>query len=358
MNENETNEKRENRLPTVKSLCVRVPSVKAEEERRRLLSSGAVNTGLKVKREIGFVLIPVLFPVETQFETTESDFLPEKGRRTYQEIAEVPEGLRAALPTSFDVIGGIAIIKIKDELLPYKSAVGAAILKANSHLKTACLDMGVSGEYRVRGLEVIAGEERTETTHVEYGCRIRVDVARVYFSPRLASERRTVAGTVAEGETIIDLFAGAAPFSVMIAKYAKPAKVYAIDVNPAAVEYMRQNVKLNKVESIVEPTCADAREAIKRLPKADRVIMNLPHSAHEFWADAIGALKEKGTINYYEISEKEGIRERIEALKREATTLGFDAEERAVRIVHPYSPALVYFSVEFSVGGKSAAKII
>ena len=330
-------------------MCVRVPSAKAEEERRRLLAKGAVDTGLKLKREMGFVLIPVLSRVETEFGITEADFLPAEGRKTYQEMAEVPEALRALLPTSFDVIGDIAIIRLKGELLPHKSAVGAAILKANSHVKTVCLDKGVSGEYRVRGLELIAGEERTETTHVEYGCRIRVDVAKVYFSPRLANERRTVAGAVAEGETIIDMFAGACPFSIMIARFAKPKKIYAIDVNPAAVEYMRGNVRINKVENIIEPICADAREAIKRLPKADRVIMNLPHSAHEFWADAIGALKEKGTINYYEISEKEGIEGRIEALKKEARSLGFEAEARSVRIVHPYSPAQVYFSVEFSI---------
>ncbi|PKK81742.1 MAG: tRNA (guanine-N1)-methyltransferase [Thermoplasmata archaeon HGW-Thermoplasmata-2] len=339
-------------------MCVRVPSAKAEEERRRLLSKGSVDTGLKLKREEGFVLIPVLSHAETEFEITEADFIPAEGRKTYQEMAEVPEALRALLPTSFDVIGDIAIIKLKDELLPYKSAVGTAILKANSHVKTVCLDKGVSGEYRVRGLEVIAGEERTETTHVEYGCRIRVDVAKVYFSPRLANERRTMAGAVTEGETIIDMFAGACPFSIMIARFAKPEKIYAIDVNPAAVEYMRGNVRINKVENIVEPICADAREAIKRLPKADRVIMNLPHSAHEFWADAIGALKEKGTINYYEISEKDGIGERIDVLKREAKSLGFEAEARSVRIVHPYSPAQVYFSVEFSVKNKSAVKTI
>lgn len=331
-----------------KAPCVKVPSSKAEEERRRLSSIGALDAGLKLKRDGDFVLIPLASKVDSKFEVCESEFLAGETRKTYQEIAQVPEEMRGNLPTSFDIIGDIAIVKLKDDYLQYKGEIGEAILKTNKNIKTVCLDKGVSGEFRVRSLEVIAGENRTETIHVEYGCRIKVDVAKVYFSPRLANERMEVAKTVKPGETIIDMFAGAGPFSIMIAKYAKPSKIYAIDLNPTAVEYAENNVKLNKAEKIVGPICADARTAVKKLPKADRILMNLPHSAHEFFADALGALKESGTINYYEISEEDGIGKRVDALEKEAMALGFDVKAKTVRIVHQYSPTQVYFSVEFS----------
>jgi tRNA (guanine37-N1)-methyltransferase len=87
----------------------------------------------------------------------------------------------------------------------------------------------VSGELRTRSLSIIAGEKRTITTHTEYGLLFDVDVRTTYFSPRLASERKRIANLVKPGETIVDMFTGVAPFSIMIARYAKPNVVYVID---------------------------------------------------------------------------------------------------------------------------------
>ena len=61
------------------------------------------------------------------------------------------------------------------------------------------MDKGVKGEFRVRDLEVVAGDDRLETIHQEYGIRLLVDPSRVYFNPRLAGERHRVASLVREG---------------------------------------------------------------------------------------------------------------------------------------------------------------
>ena len=59
--------------------------------------------------------------------------------------------------SSFDMIGDIAIIKIPDSLLTKKNVIGEVILKSIKNVKTFLLQRSsVSGEYRLRGLEVIA----------------------------------------------------------------------------------------------------------------------------------------------------------------------------------------------------------
>ena len=87
-----------------------------------------------------------------------------------------------------------------------------------------------------------------------------------------------------DGETVVDLFAGVGPFSVLIGKRNPNSKVYAVDLNPDAVELLKVNVRVNKVENRVFPILADAREiaATKLKGVADRVIMNLPETAIDF----------------------------------------------------------------------------
>ena len=63
-----------------------------------------------------------------------------------------------------------------------------------------------------------------------------------------------------DGETVVDLFAGVGPFSVLIGKRNPTVKVYAVDLNPEAVELLKVNVRVNRVENRVFPILADARE--------------------------------------------------------------------------------------------------
>jgi tRNA (guanine37-N1)-methyltransferase len=160
----------------------------------------------------------------------------------------------------------------------------------------------VSGTYRLREFEVIAGERRTATVHKEFGCEYYVDVAKAYFSPRLSHEHKRVAELVQKGETIVDLFAGVGPFAILIAKIVEAVKVYAVDINPDAVEFLKRNIRLNRVEKQVFPILGDARQVVddKLSGVADRVIMNLPEKAEEFVDVACKATKPKGgTIHYY-----------------------------------------------------------
>lgn len=204
--------------------------------------------------------------------------------------------------SAFDQIGDIVIVKIPDALLAKKQLIAEAIL---ANVKTAkavfAQASAVRGDFRIRDLELLAGENRTTTEYKEHGCRFKVDVAKAYFSPRLSTERQRIANLVQDNETIVNMFAGVGTYSIVIAKLIKRCTVYSIDSNPVANELCIQNAKLNKVSDRVIPVCDDAAHAIEsRLAgTADRVLMPLPERAKEFVAPAVSALKEKGVVHYF-----------------------------------------------------------
>ena len=75
----------------------------------------------------------------------------------------------------------------------------------------------------------------------------KLDVKKVYFSPRLATERKRVADLVSDGEEILDMFAGVGPFPFVIAKE-KSVDITAVDINEVAIQYLNENIKINKVK--------------------------------------------------------------------------------------------------------------
>ena len=240
--------------------------MEGESFRKKLLDDGLLNTSLKIRSSDGSLLLPLTDPkglegYEILLEDFEEREMPESD---YRQLVTVPDELVPLLPSSFDVVGDIAIIRLPDELIPHAREVGGALMVVLPRLRTVALDRGVRGEFRVRDLQVVAGEDSTRTVHVEFGLRFRVDPARVYFNPRLANERMRVTSLVSKGEVVVDMFAGIGPFSVTIARHAKPSIVYAIDINPEAVTLMRENISLNRVPGIV-PILGDARMEIRRL---------------------------------------------------------------------------------------------
>jgi len=215
---------------------------------------------------------------------------------------KLPPHLLASLPRAIEFVGEIAIVEIPPELDAYKKTIGETVLELHKNVKTVLAKAGaVSGAHRVREFHVIAGEPKTETVHKEHGCRYYVDLASAYFSARLSYEHKRVSSHVENNETIIDMFAGVGPFSILIAKTHERVKIYAVDVNPYAVELLRKNVRLNRVEDKVYPLLGDARQIVEeRLGGvADRVIMNLPEKAIEFVDVACKALKPKGGILHF-----------------------------------------------------------
>jgi tRNA (guanine37-N1)-methyltransferase len=228
----------------------------------------------------------------------------------------------AQVYSAFDQVGDIVIIKIPDKLGSKKQVIAEAILANVKTAKAVFAQVSaVKGDFRIRDLEFVAGENRTVTEYREHGCRFKVDVARTYFSPRLSTERQRIAGLVQDNEIVINMFAGVGTYSIVIAKAVKTCKVYSIDSNPVANELCIENARLNKVAERVVPICADATEAIKSQPLidvADRVLMPLPERAKEFVEPAVLALKEQGIVHYFAHVKADGKREAREAGAKDA----------------------------------------
>lgn len=212
------------------------------------------------------------------------------------------------LGRSFDIVGDIAVLKIPESLSSKKEVIGRALMRVHHNVKTVLRQTSpVKGEYRTRDLEVIAGESTTITKHKESGCVLKTDLAKTYFSPRLAHERMQIAQKVQPNEIVVNMFAGVGSYSIIIARHAKPDKVYSIDKNPDAVECMRHNIRVNKVGATVIPIEGDARKVINSQlrEQADRVLMPLPELGRDFFKVALKALKpEGGIIHFYDYGEE------------------------------------------------------
>ena len=205
------------------------------------------------------------------------------------------------LISSFDQIGDIIIVRIPDSLLTKKKLIGETLLNEVKIAKSIFYQASaVEGDFRTRNLEILAGENKTETEYKEFGCKFTVDVENAFFSPRLSTERERIANLVQNGETVVNMFAGIGMFSIMIAKK-KKCTVYSIDINPIAAKLCEQNIISNKPTGNIISIKGDAAQIIQEQleNKSDRTLMLLPERSDEFLKFAINATKSGGIIHYY-----------------------------------------------------------
>lgn len=293
---------------------LKVPKNMADNIRRILLKHSLINLDMKIKRLDNFVVIPLDKKLDMRIlekigisnvEIIETDFeIQEKAPRSLKDylVGKIDDQKIDEIKRSFDIIGGIVILEIPDDLENEKYLIGDAALKFTKRKAVFKKSSKIKGILRTRELEHIAGEEISETIHKEYGCRFLLDVKKVYFSPRLATERDKISNQVKDDEIIIDMFAGIGPFSIAIAKR-HDVKIYAVDINPEAYEYLKRNIELNKVQGRIIPILGDVSEVLadKKI-KADRIIMNLPGSAWDFLELAMDSIKSGGIIHYYDFA--------------------------------------------------------
>jgi tRNA (guanine37-N1)-methyltransferase len=245
------------------------------------------------------------------------------------------------LISAFDQIGDIIIVRIPDLLLPKKKLIGEALLKEVKIVKSVFYQASpVEGDFRTRNLEILAGEDRTETEYKEFGCRFAVDVANAFFSPRLSTERERIANLIQDGETMVNMFAGVGMFSIMAAKK-KKCTVYSIDINPIASKLCEKNIELNKLAGKVISINGDTSKIIDAELQniADRTLMLLPERSDEFLDSAIKTTKDGGTIHYYShihADKKSDAGELSEKHYLEVTPV--KSEILASKIVRPVGP--------------------
>ena len=335
----------------MKRRSVKVTKKKGEPVRRILLDLDILDNSVKIGSDENFLYLPLSrdpipaelerLPEET--ELIDFDFEIQQKKPSFEDLL--------GFSPSYEVIGDIALLEDPDLDKEKASKIASALLRTQQNIRTVLKPLTpVIGEFRVREFEVIAGEPRTETVHREYGCRYKVDLARAYFTPRLSTERSRILSWIMEGDTVVDMFAGVGPYSILLAKSKKPAMVIAIDKNPDAVYYLKENITLNFVKNI-EAIEGDAREIAKKFAgTADHVIMNLPHNAYEFLDSAVLLTKPGGIIHYYGITPEDDLFESsIKLIKEAAGRAGRRVEVLEKRIVRSYSPYQYNICIEVRV---------
>jgi tRNA (guanine37-N1)-methyltransferase len=238
----------------------------------------------------------------------------------------------------------VSAIEFAEELMSRYPSVKSVLLKLSER----------KGEFRNREYELLAGDPDTEVVHKEYGYEIRVDPQKAYFSVREGTERQRIAQQVLEGEIVMVMFAGVGPYAIAIAKrQQKVGKVVAVEINPDAVEYMRQNARINKLSHKVVPILGDVREACKPwFGMCDRVVMPLPLGAGSFLDIAVMCLKKDGIVHLYGWgNEADGnVFLAAEAELRDAMKeIGRRYEIVGRRKVLPYAPGRFKVCLEFKL---------
>ena len=277
--------------------CVAVERERGEAVRSRLADADALDGTHEIAVDGDVIYVPVTdrgsVPAEFADQIVERDA---DARRRPQTPADL-----LGYEPSLERLGDVVIVDEDDERArEIADAVMASDLPCATVLNRAS---PIEGELRVREWDVLAGDG-TETVHREYGREFALDLAAVFFSPRLATERHRVTEQVTASETVVDMFAGVGPYAVAMAD--RGADVVACDLNERAVDYLRENAARNGVADRVTAVAGDARDLTDaHAGTADRIVMNLPHSADEFVQTAVALAGDDCVVHYYDIQHED-----------------------------------------------------
>jgi tRNA (guanine37-N1)-methyltransferase len=220
------------------------------------------------------------------------------------------------LKTAFDIIGDIAILEIDENLRAKQTAIAETLLKINPNIRTVLRKSGGhEGEFRTQKMDFLAGIDKREAVHKENGISLKLDMERVYFSPRLSTERKRVMLQVKPGERILVMFSGCGPYVCVFAKNTMAREVIGVEINPVGHEYAQQNIVLNKLKN-AKVYLGDVTEVVPALGRFDRILMPLPKGAGAFLDIALAAAEKKSIVHFYDFlkeSEEKTAHEKIKA---------------------------------------------
>ncbi|MFX0018493.1 MAG: class I SAM-dependent methyltransferase family protein [Candidatus Hermodarchaeota archaeon] len=257
------------------------------------------------------------------------------------------------LPRGFQILGTVIVLKLNSKLVKNKFLIGEKCLKIFPNFRSVYLNLGkVVGAFRKpEKIELIAGEDNPIVEHKEHDVIYRFDITKIIFSKGNINERKYLATLVRDGEIIVDMFAGIGYFSLPIARHAKPAKIYSIELNIESYNYLEKNVKLNHLEELIIPIHGDCKEEVIKLSKsgikADRVIMGVFPAPKEYIKEALTLLKENGTTYHYEgIVERGNYLSLFQEFEDIANTKKIKCEILSKRYVKSYGPNLFHAVID------------
>jgi len=252
-------------------LTIKVPLKKAEKLKKYLLNNGFFNKEYEIVKDKNFIYFPINEKKDLKKKFPVIRFIEKKLKKTHKiTIADLLKDKLTKkelilVPSAFDTIGDIIILEIKQGLVKKEKIVAEALLKLNKNIRTIVKKVGIhGGVFRTQKLRVLAGERKKETIYIENGVKIRLDVEKVYFSPRLSNERKRIMKLVKSNESILVMFSGCGPYPLVLAKNTKAKEIYGVEINPVAHKYALENIKLNKINNLYF-YCGDVKDILPKL---------------------------------------------------------------------------------------------
>lgn len=274
--------------------------------------------------------------------------IQKKPRDEILNLIEIPKNYKKFLPKKWEKFGDILIFKLPKELNDFEREIGEAYAKI-LRVKTVAKETApICGKFRIPNIKVIYGNG-TETIHKENGIKFKFDAKKIMFSSGNIDERKRMAYISNKNEVIVDMFAGIGYFSIPLAYYSKPKKIYAIEINKTAYFYLCENIKLNNVSNIVSPIFGDNR---KVAPKniADRVIMGYLKNSHKFLSNAIEILNEEGIIHYHGLCPNELFPKKTQQIiKNEANKCKKNAKIINIKKIKSFAPGISHVVVDVEI---------
>ncbi|MFH0712017.1 MAG: hypothetical protein V1889_02815 [archaeon] len=228
-----------------------------------------------------------------------------------------------------DFLGNIAILKFpRRTLWLTKKLKARKFLKQNKSLTTILEKTEkIQGRLRTAKTKHLAGIKTKQATYKENNCTFKFDVDKSYFSPRLSNERKIIANEILKlitknqkpkTKNILVLFAGIAPYPIVIAKHLLSKKITnfkitANELNKQAIREAKKNIQLNKLQNYITLIPGDAKKLPTKIKqKFDIILMTRPNLDDTFLKTALKLSKKGTTIFYHGFGKKEKVLNEIQ----------------------------------------------
>jgi tRNA (guanine37-N1)-methyltransferase len=301
-------------------VCLKVDKSRAEEVKQFLRKKDWIDNSYVMGKGRKYLLFPINKKAKLEslhkFGSIENRSLEKRkiAKGSLKELLKgvIPEEFVDKVIRSYDVVGDIAILEVPEELEKFDKTIAWTLIRSKKNIKTVVKKVGkVEDVYRIRKLKHLEGEKKTETVHRESGVKVKVDIAKVYFTPRSGKERIRIAEQVKKGEKILIAGSGTGAYGLVIAKKHTSARVWMVDLNPEALDSMKDNIELNKFnKKRIIPILGDLRKEIPKLKtKFDRIIMVIPENGWNLLDGLFKGVRKGTIIHFYIFEDKNKLKE-------------------------------------------------
>jgi len=232
------------------------------------------------------------------------------------------------------------------------------LIRKNKSIHTVLEKSGIfKGRLRCQETKYLAGIKTKEIIYRENGCEFKFNIDSTYFSPRLSNERIEITKEIRINDIVLVMFAGVAPFPIVIAKNSKAKKIYSNELNSIANKYALVNIKKNKLENRIELIPGDIKKVCVKLQKDkknyDVIVMARPQLDDSFLEDAFKVVKIGTRVYYYDFCKVEDREKIVSMVKNEAVKAGYRIKITRTKNAGEIAPYKVRYRVDFVVLGKN-----